>query len=399
MTYSYHDNYLELNPQNSKEAEACSQQIKTLIHSWRSTSASSMDYKVIHPISTEGYDELADLASHIKSNFKKVVIVGIGGSALNPKMTASLGAPSGLEIKYLDTTDPFYYNSVMAGIDPSSTYFLVISKSGKTIEILSILGAILHTIKSSNNFCFIVGKGDNPLRTIALNMKAKILDHDDYIGGRFATFTNVGILPGLLAGLNMKSFINGANYVILSLWEKQELSAPALAARAAFLFNKPIMVNIGYLRSLLDFFNWYSQIIAESLGKDGKGFTPSQNIGPIDQHSMFQLYLDGPRDKVFTFIYARDTAKLKQPIAGVDFLHGKTLADINDIEYNATITSCKEAGLPSRVISLPTMDEHSLGALAAHAILEVVILGHLMGINPFGQPGVEQIKNNINALL
>lgn len=399
MTYSYQDNYLKLNAEDAGRAQKCSQQIKDILLDLEKTNENSLDYKVLHPIALNEYDELADFSKQVLSKFEKVVIIGIGGSALNPKMATSLNPKA--RISYLDTTDPFYYHKVMSTVDIDNTFFLVISKSGKTIEILSILGAILHNKpkETHNNFCFILGKGESPLRNIALSIGAKILNHDDNIGGRFATFTNVAVLPGLLAGVNMRKFIEGANSVIKSLWQDREKSFPALAARSIYLFNKPLLINIGYLRSFVDFLNWYSQITAESLGKDGKGYTPIQNIGPIDQHSMLQLYLDGPRDKLYTFIYAGDIAKIKQPVDMVDCLAGKTLADINNIEYKATVTSCVEEGLPVRSVTLSTIDEYSLGALAMHSMLEVIILGHLMQINPFGQPAVEKIKQNITALL
>lgn len=399
MTYSYQDNYPELNPGDAGRVRECSQQIKEVLQTLEKTNKNSLDYKVLHPIAFNDYDELVNLSEQILNTFKKVVIIGIGGSALNPKMVTSLNPEA--KVSYLDTTDPFYYHKIMGTIDIDNTFFLVISKSGKTIEILSILGAILHNKakKTHNNFCFILGKGKNPLREIALSIGAKILNHDDNIGGRFATFTNVAVLPGLLAGLNMKKFIEGANSVINSSWMDREKSLPALAARSIYLFNKPLLINIGYLRSFVDFLNWYSQITAESLGKNGKGYTPIPNIGPIDQHSMLQLYLDGPRDKLYTFIYASDVAKMKQPVGMVDYLAGKTLADINNIEYKATVNSCIEEGLPVRTITLSTMDEYNIGALAMHSMLEVIILGHLMQINPFGQPAVEKIKQNITALL
>ncbi|AIL65326.1 Glucose-6-phosphate isomerase [Rickettsiales bacterium Ac37b] len=411
MPYTYQDNYLKLYPSDVQQVNIWQEKARDIVAEYFKTSTNSLNYSVLHPIRIEEYDYLTKIAQKIINNFKQIIIVGMGASSLNPKMTTSLGyTRNNISIKYLDTTDQLYYTQVMENINLRDTCFLVISKSGNTIEVLSLIGAILHDFqkqqitKYSNNFCIITGNGDNPLRNIATKIGAIILDHDENIGGRFSTFTNVGILPGLIAGYDIKAFINGANSVINSLWQERENSLPVKAAISLLLFNKPLLINIGYLKIFSDYLNWYNQIVSESLGKNGRGFTPLKNLGPMAQHSMFQLYLDGPTDKVYSFIYAKNSTPKGDiiigdiPILTSYNLTNKSLAQINYAQFIASATSLEETQ-PVRKIILEQLNEENLGMLVMHSILEIIILGHLMEVDPFNQPSVEKIKTTVLKLL
>lgn len=399
MTYIYEDNYWELNGNN---AQVDNYRLKTqefIDYCKLNTSSKTLNYKLMHPIYLQEYDELLTISQDINNKFNNILIIGIGGSILNPKMVASLKHEKLNNIFFLDSPDPIYYHSLIDNIDKKDTCVLVISKSGNTIETMALLGAVLNDKEiPHSNFYFIVGEGDNYLRNIAKKMRAKTLTHDNKLGGRFATFSNVGILTGMLLGLDMISFIDGANGVIEEFWYKKESSSSAKAAVSLCAFGKNIMVNLGYSKLLSSYLNWYSQIIAESLGKDGKGYTPLRNICPPDQHSLFQLYLDGPRDKIYSFINIKSYESVTK-IKGIKKLKGFDLGDINNIEYQATLKTCKEHKLPVRNITLSAFNEYNLGALAMHTILETIVLANLIDVNPFGQPAVESIKNNINQLL
>jgi glucose-6-phosphate isomerase len=146
---------------------------------------------------------------------------------------------------------------------------------------------------------------------------------------------------------------------------------------------------------------WYSQIIAESLGKDGKGITPVWGIGPNEQHSLLQLYLDGPKDKVYTLINIenQDTRYKLHSNVEPNFLENKTLAEINGAEFRATVAALKHKKSPVREIIIDKYDEFNLGAIMLHFAIEVITIGHMMNINPFDQPGVELIKIEARNIL
>lgn len=411
MVYTYSDNYAEIyGPAEQEELIKCGIKIESIFQELKKTSSESEDYKVLHPIKTEFLPELEKIANHIIRNFSKVVIIGMGGAILNPKLATSLkrNNKKAPEILFLDTIDPYYFNSLIDSISLGNTYFLLISKSGRTVETLSLLGAITTKFEQAgiqnykNNFCFITQEGKNPLRSMAEEMGALILDHEKKMGGRFSTFTNINILPGLIAGLDMRAYIKGANEVINDLWVNQTKSLPVRAAISTFLFEQPILVNIAYLSTLSCYLDWYSQMISESLGKDGKGYTPVKNIGPNDQHSMFQLYLGGPTNKLYTFLYISNFDEEQDiPLHKTTPLNlsSKTLGEISNLELNATLECFKEEKLPLRTIALNSFNEECLGALAMHSIIEIIILGKLININPFGQPSVEKIKNKVNMRL
>jgi glucose-6-phosphate isomerase len=161
------------------------------------------------------------------------------------------------------------------------------------------------------------------------------------------------------------------------------------------------MVNIGYLQQFSSYLEWYSQIIAESLGKNGTGITPLRGLGPNDQHSMLQLYLDGPQDKIYTLFYVpnlKDTTKICS-FEEFGYIAEKYLSDINTANFLATESALSNNNLPTRTILLPDLSSRSIGSLVAHSMLETIMLSHMMNINPFDQPGVELIKTKSKQLI
>ncbi len=177
-----------------------------------------------------------------------------------------------------------------------------------------------------------------------------------------------------------------------------------LSASSIYYSNKNTLVNIGYLQRFLPFLEWYSQIIAESLGKDGKGYTPLKGLGPNDQHSMLQLYLEGPQDKYFSFFYIEKfnekvgeykTSNLNK----LGYLAHKELPDINKANFTATINALSVKKLPIRSVILKELSAESFGAIVCHLMLEIITIGHLIKVNPFNQPGVEMIKIRSKELI
>jgi glucose-6-phosphate isomerase len=231
-----------------------------------------------------------------------------------------------------------------------------------------------------------------------------MLDHDPDIGGRFAGLTNVGLLPALARGLDVEALREGANSVIQAMLEATSASAfgPAIGAAVTIGLAKErgvrACVMLPYADRLSRFAAWYVQLWGESLGKKGEGTTPVAALGPVDQHSQLQLYLDGAPQHLITVIreacagrgprLAPDLAKL----AGADYLAGHAAGDLVAAQQRAIPDALIAQGRPVRTIDLEVLDERALGALMMHFMLETILSAHLLGVDPFDQPAVESGK-------
>jgi glucose-6-phosphate isomerase len=343
--------------------------------------------------------------------FDDVVILGTGGSSLGGQAVLALEQHPG--IHFIDNIDPYTFSNLLAKLDPNKTGFIAISKSGGTAETLVQLLTCLQWFnatanKISDHFLAISEVGNNALRHIAETYSIPCLDHPLGIGGRYAAFTIVGMLPALIAGLDARALRQGARDVLAQLdSENLAESFPPIvgAVIAAELnskgYNQSILMP--YIDRLQTFSSWYCQLWAESLGKatkEGKAFgiTPVRALGAVDQHSQLQLYLDGPRDKIMTLIVLEQQTSLeKLSISSLthhalqDFI-GTTMGDLLLAEQKATIDVLRSRGCPTRVIRLSCLNESVLGALMMHFILETLVTAHLVGVDPFDQPAVEQGK-------
>ena len=231
-----------------------------------------------------------------------------------------------------------------------------------------------------------------------------MIHHQEGISGRYSGLSSVSLLIGLIAGINIDAYLSGANGVINDFRSNLDHSKPLLSASSIYYSNKTTLVNIGYLQKFFVFLEWYSQIIAESLGKDNKGFTPLRGLGPNDQHSMLQLYLEGVQDKYFSFFYVnnfdQDTATYKTTnLTTLGYLANKRLSDLNKANFDATINALILKKAPVRSVVLKNLSAESFGAITCHLMFEIITIGCLMKINPFNQPGVELIKNHSKKLV
>jgi glucose-6-phosphate isomerase len=383
--------------------------IKEIFNIYSKTSANTKFYKILFNFNKEELlSPLRDTAKHIRENFDDVIFIGMGGATLNTQMVLSLRKNNTKpRIHYLLTTDPARFHNLVQSIDPKKTAVVVTSKSGGTTETIAGFSALLNVYRSKSitdikkHFYFILGELENPLRTMAEKLECKVMPHDEGIGGRFSGFSSIGFFPGLVGGLDMEKLIDGFNIVSEDLWKNRIDSAPIRAALSLMLSRQPTTILLGYLDSFSPFLEWYAQIIAESLGKEGKGITPIRGVGPMDQHSMLQLYLDGPKDKIYTMLYANNVDgdhKLTDDVIP-SYLAGKSMAEINAAEFQATTTALINNNVPVRTIMIDRFDEFNLGALMMHCAIEVITVGHMMNINPFDQPGVEQIKVEARKIL
>jgi glucose-6-phosphate isomerase len=245
---------------------------------------------------------------------------------------------------------------------------------------------------------------ENGLRALLASLGVPMLDHHTGIGGRFSCLTNVGLLPAIARGLDARKVRAGAREVVDAMLAAKHPRdfAPAVGAATAVALAKEkgirTIVMMPYADRLGRFADWFVQLWAESLGKGGEGTAPIPAIGPVDQHSQLQLFMDGPPEFYLTVIRARtagsgpvvdpDMAKT----AGVGFLAGKSVGDVVDAQAHAITEALAQAGRPVRTIDIDRLDERTIGALLMHFMIETILAGRLLGIDPFDQPAVELAK-------
>lgn len=361
------------------------------------------------PYESEDIEQLKKTANRIKDQFSDVVILGTGGSTLNPQAIVALRPKCKMKTKihFADNIDPFTMDSLLEGLDLKSTCFLAISKSGKTVETLAQVLVCLERLKQlgisnvGEYFIVISDPVASPLRKIAKHIGAEIIDHEAGVGGRFSTFTNVGLLPALIARLDPYALRSGAKDVIDGTFSKKENSPAAQGAALAKTFiDKGININVlmPYVDRLAKFNIWVQQIWAESLGKQESASTIVGAVGTLDQHSQLQLYLGGPRDKLFSVITLNNGGKGAEINTdflhdkSIDYINGRTIGDVIDASQRATIDTLIKNQCPTREIKLQELNEETLGALMMHFSLETIITAEFMGINAFDQPAVEEGK-------
>ncbi len=367
--------------------------------------------------------EIRDTAKRLAQNATDIVILGTGGSSLGGQTLAQLahhavpgagafrGAP---HLHFIDNLDADTFATLLARLPHQTTRFVTISKSGGTAETLMQTMAALSAVKAEglaqripDIFLGLTeparsGKR-NGLRDLIAQHHVPMLEHHTGVGGRYSALTNVGLLPAALVGLDIVAVREGASLALAPvLAKKKAVDVPAAlgAALAVALAErgKNIRVLMAYCDRLERFTHWYVQLWAESLGKSGKGSTPLAALGPVDQHSQVQLFIGGPRDKLFTVVTVgakgegpRMDAELAK-LAGEPDFAGKTIGDLVAAEGRATAETLAKNGCPVRTIHVPVLDEETLGELMTHFMLETIIAAHLMGIDAFDQPAVEEGK-------
>jgi len=365
---------------------------------------------------------IRDTARQLADRATDIVILGTGGSSLGGQTLAQLAgfAVPGVgalrappQLHFIDNLDPDSFQTLLARLPHATTRFIAISKSGGTAETLMQTIAALSAIQSQGLQTRIpdiflgitepakAGKA-NGLRDLLGKYHVPMLDHDTGVGGRYSALTNVGLLPAAMLGLDVAAVREGAGLALAPVLAKkpaaQVPAAVGAALSVALSESKSISVLMAYCDRLQRFTHWYVQLWAESLGKVGKGTTPVAALGPVDQHSQLQLFIGGPRDKLFTVITVdgagsgpRIDGDLAR-IAGEPGFAGKTIGDLVAAEGRATAETLAKNGCPVRTIHISKLDEESLGELMMHFMLETIIAAHLLGIDAFDQPAVEEGK-------
>ena len=338
------------------------------------------------------------------SKFKNIVIIGMGGSILGTKSIYSfLKKKIQKKVFFFDNLDSNLNLKYKKIKNLKNSCFVVVSKSGNTLETIANLSTVFSKTLLKNKLIIITELIDSSLANIGNKYKAEIIEHKEFISGRYSVLSEAGMFPAALMGLdlmkfkNLKMLIKNKNFV--SSLIQNVASIHTLNSKK---INNSVILN--YDSGLNDLGYWYQQLVAESLGKKGKGINPILSFGPRDHHSLLQLYLDGPKDKFFTFFNSskkENKFKIGRNIIpnNMSFLKNKNLEFIINAQCDATKNIFKLKKIPFRQITFRKKDEDELGKIFTFFVLETILLSRLMNINPFDQPAVEQVKNETRRFL
>ena len=359
-------------------------------------------------------------------NFEDFVVLGIGGSALgnialhkglrplnwNELTLEDRGGY--LRVHVIDNVDPDFVSSTLELLDLRYTVFNVISKSGSTAEAMANYLIARNLVESigldvKEHFVFTTDPEKGVLRKIAREEGIRVLDVPSDVGGRFSVLTQVGLLSAMAEGIDIDELHRGAEDAKNACLEEEFWKNPA-ALMATFLYvfherGRNVVVMMPYSSRLYYLADWFRQLWAESLGKDGKGQTPVKALGTTDQHSQIQLYNEGPDDKVVIFVklerYGRDVrmGKLHESEDALSYLGGRKLSELINSELEGTEAALTEHGKPSMKLVFDEISEYNFGYFFVTFECATAIAGDLFRVNPYDQPGVELGKRITYALM
>jgi glucose-6-phosphate isomerase len=326
--------------------------------------------------------------------FNSYNLIGMGGSSLGAKAIYSfLNYKIKKKFNFLDNLKTQKNKHTQ-----KKQLNIVISKSGNTLETI----ANLNTQKSIKNSIFITENNNNYLRNIANEMKKEIFEHRDYIGGRYSVLSETGMLPAFLMGLDYIK-LKRLNYLIKDKNFQNKLINNVSSILDFHNKKKTNSIILNYDPNSQDLFSWYQQLAAESLGKKSKGILPIISIMPKDNHSLMQLYLDGNKNNFFTFfrVENRNSKKINKKYLtnSHSYLKNKKINDILKAQFEATQNVFKKKKIPFRSFVIKRRDEKTLGELFCFFILETIMIGKALKIDPFNQPEVELIKKETYKIL
>ena len=350
--------------------------------------------KAIESLSTfYKYSYNKKIISKIKK-YKDVRVIGMGGSIL------------GTEAIYDFLRDKikknFYFiNNLQSSTKISKKKYinLIVSKSGNTLETISNANILIK--KNEKNF-FITENKNSYLYSIANKLKSEIIHHNNFIGGRYSVLSEVGMLPAQLMGLDEKKF-KQLNSLIINKNFIRSLVSNVSSILYFIKKKKSNSVILNYDECSDNFFKWYQQLMAESLGKKGKGILPIISTMPKDNHSLMQLYLDGPKNNFYTFFFTHEKNSMHVKSNDILFSHkylkNKSLNQIILSQKKATEKVFIKKNIPFRSFEVMQRDEKTLGELFCFFILETILLGRALKVNPYDQPSVELIKKETKKIL
>ena len=369
-----------------------------------------------YSLTEQNIDDIVNFS--IPKNITKIAIIGIGGSSLGAKAIYKF-IKSAKELKreliFFESTDPLNIIQQLSRVSFEDTHFIVISKSGTTVETMAIFKYLYSKNDNKNSYTFITDK-DSPLDSFAKTIGSNVLYLPKNVGGRFSVLSVVGLLPLFLAGIDIKALLKGAKAIKSSFFDNGYIRDTLL--KKAIFYAKhhadyPINCTFAYTEALRYFGEWYVQLWAESLGKRQKssifnvGVTPISLIGPKDQHSFLQLIMEGSRDKSVTFINIKDFKKSLY-VPDIELKNLESLNILNNISFSDLIhkqsQAVKEAlilqkDIPIDEIEIERVDEKSIGELMFYYELLTSLVGILINVNTYNQPGVELGKKILKQKL
>ena len=335
--------------------------------------------------------------------YKKIAVIGMGGSILGAEAIYNFFQKK-IKKKFYFFNDinetkilDFINNEKL-----SDVLFIVISKSGNTIETLANTFSLDIIKKNSKNIIIVSEKSNNYLFNLSKRLNLFFIEHKKFIGGRYSVLSETGIIPSYFMGINIKKLRSNL-LEVLNIKNRLFLKNSFTYLTNIFnskKYNSLILLN--YSPELEKFLFWCQQLIAESLGKKNKGFLPVISNAPKDHHSLLQLYLDGPKDKIFYIFSSKKQHSIKIKFnknLQKNYLDKKSLSSIKDAQRQALKKVLFKKKIPFREFKIKKIDEKTLGQLFSYFILETVSVGNLCKINPFDQPAVEEVKVNTKKLL
>ncbi len=368
-------------------------------NNFKNAKQSKLVKKNLNSILSEKSEVLGSLSKSYRNSYKnKIVnffrkkldyrIIGMGGSILGSQ------AIYGFLKKKIKKNFYFVDNLQVSNPKKIKKNYnnLIISKSGNTIETIANLNFL---IKNGDKNLILTENKKNSLRKIANQLKAEVVDHNNYIGGRYSVLSEVGMLPAELMGLKSSNF-RQLNSLILNKNFLNSLIANVNSILFYIKQKKYYSVIINYDEKSEGLFKWYQQLVAESLGKKKTGILPLISNMPKDNHSLMQLYLDGFKKNFYTFFYVHDSNSKKinndKLLADQKFLKNKSISEIIYSQKKASEKVFKMKNIPFRSFEINKRSENSLGELFSFFILETILIGKCLNLNPYNQPAVELIK-------
>ena len=369
------------------------------------------------------FEEIQSFGKHIAKNYENFVVLGIGGSALGTKAIKQAlytENPNKIKVSVIDNIDAENFNNLIENINLEKTMFNVITKSGTTVEILSMFAIVIEKLKNCLGDKYylnivVTTEKDNTLWQFCQENSIKTFEIPKGVGGRYSVLCPVGLLPAAVMCVDLEKLLLGAKEVLENFkTEPQCKNICLVSAVINYLYltkGKTEIVLLPYSTRLSKMADFYIQLLSESLGKEkllnGQPntlfFTPSKAEGVTYQHSLLQLFQEGPQNKLFCFInlenHKNDIKVPRFQNGGLDKFLPTTLATLMKEEQTASSLALKKASHPSYELIVPKVNEENIGALLFYFELTTAIMAELMGVNAYNQPGVEIQKRLTKAMI
>lgn len=378
------------------------------------------------PSKTEMVGQFEEIAKDVRANFTDIIVLGIGGSALGLSCLARAAlkpfynvldkdARGGTPRLFVcDNIDPETFNTLLGSLNPTTTFVNIISKSGGTTEPMSQFALAKSWLEKElgenwkNNVVATTDPESGKLRAYASENGIRTLEVPPKLGGRYSVLSAVGLFPAACVGIDIAEVLKGAAAMAKQCGASDAQENPAYHTGAvqylvSSLKKKNVTVMMPYADRLGLFGDWFAQLWAESLGKDGKGQSVVKSLGATDQHSQVQLFMEGPHDKMLTFVgvekFGDEGPTIDEPFPSFEYLKGKKLGTILNAELTATSAALAKQGHPNMTVTVDQANAYAMGELFMMYEVACAYCGALMNVNPFNQPGVELGKKLTKEIL